>query len=364
MALASLVRSFAQFVIAAFVVAAVIAIVNGGLDQVPEFGRQRDAVHHAAVRMVLAAAAIAAIAIQYARRRALPARSVAVLGTCAALAVTTWIPALAEYGPLSGHSQAPPTIAFNNGPPANGEWAYHFGSRGETVLLPVEIAAGNRLFHIPLVEIEVTAPDGFRVRSVQPSPNHPFERIDLFAYAWGPPGLPSKWLVLQFSKPAWDRLQNVRVDLRGSAGFDFYRNGPTTAIPIRGAAAAPELGRCSTTMVEDPYSDEMLKVLCESPRPLPVARVVAHLGDAGEWFGQLNSSRTFEAGPHEIWFSPLNRANYFFQLTYGSGSHRTVPFRSLSRVDVTPEIPTGTAVAHFDWRGLSLTPWRIDRNGR
>jgi hypothetical protein len=363
-ALASLVRSFAQFVIAAFIVAAVIAIVNGGLDRFPELGRHGDAVRHAGVRIVLATAAIAAIAIQYARRRALPARAIAAIGTLAALAVATWTPALAEYGPLAGNSQAPPNIALRNGPPASREWAPRFSNWGETVFLPIEIAAGSEQFHIPLIEIEVTAPDGVRIRSTLPSPNHPLERIDLFARAWGPPGFPPNWLVLQFSKPAWDRVKDTRVDLRGSAGFEFYRTGPTTAIPIRGATATLELGRCSTSVVENPYSDEMLKVLCESPRPIPATKVVVHFGDAEEWLGGLNSARTFEVSPHETWFSPLDRADYLFDLTYGARTRRQVPFSSLSRVDVTPEIPTGTAIARFEWRGLSLAPWRIDRNDR
>ncbi len=97
LAVASLVRGFTHFVIAAFTIATVILILNGGLQAFPEFTPLRYELHHALVRILLAFAALVVIWMQYARRLLIPASAIAIAGAVAAALVATWLPARAEY---------------------------------------------------------------------------------------------------------------------------------------------------------------------------------------------------------------------------------------------------------------------------
>ena len=76
-ALASLVGNFTQFIVVVFAAVACVAVLNGGLAAMPQYLRQPTEIRHDAVRILLAASAIAVMLIQYARRRAFASRSIA-----------------------------------------------------------------------------------------------------------------------------------------------------------------------------------------------------------------------------------------------------------------------------------------------
>ena len=358
-ALASLVRNFTHFVIAVFAIAAGIAILNGGFQRFPDFPRLEINLTHAAIRILLAAAALAVIWTQYARRRVVPARVTAIAAMLAAAFLSAWLPARASYAVVGSGARETPHISLRPSPtvPSPSTLA-RFSAAQIVALLPIAIApdAPAGRFRIPFVDVEIAAPDGARFQSAAPSPNRPFERIDVTAYAFS-----ADWLALRFSGAAWERVKNARVRVHGTAAFDFYRPGETAVLPLDGSANVPGMGRCTVLTVDDRFSEQMLKVFCESPRELPAASIaLKHEPSGREWRLALNSASTFSPGPHETWLSPLHRGQSFFRLTHSveslPDSRWLVPVSDLpsARIEITPEIVTGHALAQFDLGELTL----------
>ena len=370
-ALASLVRNFTNFIMVAFTVVVGIAILNGGFQRFPELRGQESDVRYGAVRILLATAALAVIWIQYARRRAIPARVMAIAAALSAASLSAWLPARAEYAMRGKGLQEAPRIALRDAPSDQAAIGARFVGTQPTVLLPIAIAPGERgsLFHTPMIDVEIIAPDGTRLQSIRPSPNRPFEKIGLMAYLFSTSRdrVPD-WLALRFSGAAWERVKNARVRVRGTVAFEFYRRGKTTLLPMQGSGSVANLGRCTTLGVSDRFSEEMLKVLCESPRELPAASIVLRHEPSGrEWREGLNSAVTYSPGPHETWLSPLHRGQSFFRLTNSvtsvPGSQWLVPISYLSsaRVEITPEIVTGHALTDFDLGEATLVSWLVPR---
>jgi hypothetical protein len=120
------------------------------------------------------------------------------------------------------------------------------------------------------------------------------------------------------------------------------------------------MGRCTAMTVDDRYSEEMLKVFCESPHELPAASIaLRHEPSGREWRLRLNSAFTYSPGPHETWLSPLHRGQSFFRLTNSvevrAGSQWLVPksYLSSAHVEVTPEIVIGHVLAG----SVALASW-------
>jgi hypothetical protein len=294
-----------------------------------------------------------------------PARVIVVATALGAASLSTWLPARAEYSVRAVSD--PPRISLRDAP-LNDDVIHRAGGTQATVLLPIAIDSGAR-FHVPLVDVEIVAPDGTRPRSIRSSPNRPFQKIDLSAYPMsaGRDSTPD-WLMLSFSPSAWQHVKDGRVHVSGAAAFDFYRPGQTAILPTQGAGSVRDLGRCTATATEERFSDSALKVLCESPRELPAATItLRHESSGREWKLGLHSSIAYSPGPHETWLSPLNRAQSFFQLTNGDtsapGSQWLVPATLVpaARLEITPEIPTGHALAHFDFGDVQLSSWLVPR---
>ena len=296
-ALASLVRNFTNLIIAIFTNAAGIAILNGGFQRFPEFRTQGSEVSHMAVRILLATASLAVICTQYARRRLIPARMIAIAAALAAASLSAWLPARAEYAVRSRGFQETPRIALRDAPSDHAIIGARIGGTQPVVLLPISIAPGARddAFQIPIVEVEIVAPDGTRFQSIHPSPNRPFEKIGLMAYPLSTSrDRPPDWLALRFSGAAWERVKNARVRVRGTAAFEFYRRGETAILPAQGSGNVADLGRCMALTVDDRFSEEILKVFCESARELPTASItLQHEPSGREWRECLNSAVTY-----------------------------------------------------------------------
>jgi hypothetical protein len=355
-------------------------ILTGGIHAYPQFSRQPSEVRHAAVWILLAATALGVIWTQYAQRRVIRARVMALAAALGAASLSAWLPARAEYALLSRGPQGAPHISMRDASTADTSAIFARFRGTQTAVLPIAITpqTPGDLFHVQIVEVEIVAADGTRLRTILPSANRPFEKIDLTAYfvsaspeqprssqqeLYSQPG----WLALRFSGPAWERLKNAKVRIYGTAAFDFYRTGETAVLPIPGSSFVPEMGRCTAMKVDDRYSEEMLKVFCESPRELPAASIAAlrHEPSGREWRLRLNSAFTSSPGPQETWLSPLHRGQSFFRLTNsvegGPGSQWLVPksYLSSAHVEVSPEIVIGHVLAGFDFREVALASWRV-----
>lgn len=366
LAVAALVRNFTHFVIALFTIGAGIGILSGGFQSFPDYSRQVNELRHDIVRFVLAGAAIAVVCTQYAWRVVRAARVTGIAGALAGAAVFTYLPVQAEYAVRSAGPRETPRVALRQATPDESVLSAARRHRQHTVLLPIAIAPGapSARFHVPLVEIEIVAQDGTRIQSLRPTPNRPFEKIDLMAYPYAVSrDEPPKWLVLSFSSVAWDRVKNARVRVRGSAAFEFYHPGETTILPVRGSGNAPGVGRCTVAIVDDRFSEQLLKVFCESPRAIPATSITLRHGPSGqEWRERLNSAFTYSRGPNRIWLSPLHRGQTFFRLTDSAAAVPVSPwlvppsYLSSARVEITPEVATGYALARFEFADVALSP--------
>lgn len=364
MALASLVRSFTHAVIAMFVVGAVMLIFNGGFQSFPDFARLHTAMRDAVARILIAVPAAAVIWLQYARRRLLPARAIAVTAALAVASLSTWFPARADYP----KTPAAPRILVR--PAAlTPEIIQRVGGDQPAVLIPISIASVRipGFFHVQNPDIEIDAPGEATLHSITPSVERSGQKIEItsmFLFE-----SQEVWLMLRFSRFGWSRVKDARVTIRGAAAFDFYRPGRTTILGTNASADVPDLGRCSSTLREDSvYDNGGLKLLCESPADLRAANVVLrHEFSGRQWKFGLNSLFPFMAGPHESWLSPLHRAQSFFSVTSAissdSRSEWRVPAAIIpwSHFEITPEIPTGAALATFTFKDVALADYDIRR---
>jgi hypothetical protein len=199
------------------------------------------------------------------------------------------------------------------------------------------------------------------VRSVRPRINDFSQKLPLLA------SLYDNVLMLRFTPAEWERVKDARVDIIGSVGVRLYRLGQTTNMPTTGSRDVPDLGRCTASIVEDRSSESVFKLLCESPRELPVANVRLTHGPSGrEWKQGIHSVITYySSGPYQTWFSPLNRGQAHFRLadqipTY-PGTQYLVPteYLATAQLHITPEIPTGVALAHFQFQNLTIADYLI-----
>jgi len=368
-ALATLVRNFTHFVIAAFGLVAVLAVLNGGFQSLPGYSLQEHVLRNAMVRLILAAAALGIIGIQYARRRVLPAQVMAVIAALTAVAISTWLPARAEYA-FSGTSTHP-RLTLRDLTPADESFRRRMSGKDSFVLLPIAINAGssNDRVHVSMVQLEIVTPGGERIRSGRVTAERPFDKIDLMTYPYATvrDGTP-EWLELHFSRPVWERVRHARAHIRGWATLQFYHPGQTVVLPVDGHADVPDLGRCTSALVDDHFSAPLLKVLCESPREIPAASLnLRHDASGRELRDRLNSSMRITLGPHEAWLSPLHRGQTYFRLTdqvvLMPGGQWMFPlsYVAASHVSITPEVVTGKALVDFDFGEADLTAWRIGR---
>jgi hypothetical protein len=357
-AVASLVRSFTQFVIVAFTAAAGVAMLNGGLQSYPNFYRTENTVREISICLMLAIPAMGIVLIQYARRRVKTARAIALSAAVAAAFLFARMPSVAGYA-VRGVSTSAPTFILHPHGYLNLRVT---GTGGDTVTLPIEIDTAGRgsHLHVPLVEAEITTPRGDHIKSVRPSPSHPFEKLDFMAWTQGPNSLS-----FRLSPPVWQRLATDHVTLRGVAAIDFYKTAQATALPKGHAGDIPDVGRCSAQIVGGRFSEEMLKVLCESPSEIPSVTVTLKSEATGHvWQSRLNSQYTPTQGPSETWISPLHREQVYFHITNTPNSQPgirwQVPRGELSslRIELTPEIITGYSLVHFEFKDVDLASLR------
>jgi hypothetical protein len=375
-ALASLVRSFTHFVMLVFAIATAVLTVSGVFGTLIMFAAQNAEVHLAVVRISIAVAALAAIWAQYAQRRAIPARVIVVAGALTAASLFALLPARAEYA-VPGTGSQEPRISLRDAP-IDDAVRNRFGTM-QAVALPIEVAsvAGGDRFHISTYEVEIEMPGSVVFRSI-PVVTSRFsfaQRFDVYTSVFFPSSdSPRGWLWLRFKEPAWERVKDARVRIRGAATFQFYRPGQTTVIPAQGRQRVPDLGWCTSVPQDDSFSGmtAAFKLVCESLSDHPAASVTLR-HEASGWKRRVdlqNLSVGFRyAGVHEKWFSPLHLGGYYFHLltnayqSYLGGTEWMMPMAYFpsARLEITPEISTGRALTRFDFGEVTLAPWLLSR---
>jgi len=371
-AVATLVRSFVHFVVVLFVIATLLAFLSGGLQTFPVYSHETSQLRDNIVRLLLVCTSTVVVGLRYSRRRSIAGLVIGIAGALAAAAMFSFLPVRAEY---RADSRETPEFSLREASADERAPSVYMGSSMHSVLVPIRVSSGARSgrFQIRFSEVELIADNGDRLASVQPTPNRPFEKIDLIARAYAVQAdLAPEWYVLTFSNSAWERWKNARVRwIRGWAGVEFYRTGETTTLSSQSSTVVPGVGRCSIGTVDGRFSEPLLKVLCESTRSLPAASVqLRHDASQRVWPGGLNAAQTHAPGPNRIWLSPIYRGQAFFRLT---NSIETAPsaqwlvpasYVTTARVEVTPRVVTGRALAQFEFANVVLSRLRTPESQR
>jgi hypothetical protein len=362
LAVAAVVRSFTHFVLAAFAVAAEVLFLSG-FDTLFAW-HPVDDVRLGLVVMILTAAAVAVISLQYALRRTPVSRCLAVAAALIGGAVSGYLPAAAAFGVEAEISPAQPRLSLRLAPRPQ-ELTPNFGGDRVMAALPVEVSgipAPDSAFTEQLA-LEVDTPAGDRQPAAPPRvPNRNFDQRLLEAYLipWNAPADSSRrWLTLRFTRATYDRFRIAKVGIGGKAGVTMYRPGTKTWMPVGESMNAPGAGHCSAAVVEALYTEQMLKVLCESPSEIPIGTRVTvwHPESGKEWTQALGDSRPYLRGPGSTWLSPLQRSMTYFNLDFSDrGEKRLIPMSALAtaKISIAPIRITGYAVLRYRMEGISL----------
>ena len=233
--------------------------------------------------------------------------------------------------------------------------------------LPISVDGDRKadLYFYPQLDLEIETPSGSVVRSPQRDHYQMGQKIDLTAQL-----LPQRaMLQLNFSETAWNQVRNVPVRIRGDAPFHFYRRGNSTPLAVGGSAIVPGVGRCTASAPDNLYAPGThapgtLRVFCESVSQIPPTELKVRLDPVDRDITyMLNSSMPYAPGPHENWLSPINRAQAFFPVKtfLRPEEQRQISDDRLfaAKVEITPELPAGDALATFDFPNVALSRWLV-----
>lgn len=374
LALAAMIPSFTHFMLGIFAIAAAAAftvVVGGARTELTWPRRPDDYLRGEITAVLIAAACIAIILLQYRRRPAVIARTVGIAAALIAGALIGLVPESADYQARALLHPIPAALSLRIEPRAQA-LGFYYGS-GSTVGIPVVLSGlpAGAAFRTAALTLTVTAPDGRRYASTTFTPDNQFEKVQLearllpYSYDGAPAPL---WLQLRFDAAVYAALKDSNVRLTGQTAVSLVRQGETAWMPVGGRVAAPGVGHCSNGIVEDRWSEARVKVLCESPSDIPaVVRVTVWTPEDGRRYpSRLGNYGNPTFGPNTAWLSPLDRGKTFFNLSDPKYRRYPITFEvpmehlANARIGVTPEFVTGHSVLNFDLPDISLSKYWIE----
>ena len=365
-AIATLVRNTAQFMLSAIVTAAGVVFVNGGFALISPPWTPSDQGRLDLALAILATTSLSVVVLQFARRWTKLARSIAIGAALVTAMLYAWLPV---------ESTAAVRCALSPGNSASGAMSVHLSSQ-EAQSKPFVTPRGSQVVSVP-IEISVTQDDVGRIfrlltLGIEGSDGRRYSATPLSSpktsvFAWLDPSRTG--LVIEMNSKTYDAVKNAPVKIRGAILAEFFRGESPTRIPVGVTADVPGLGRCSSMIVDARLGEQLLKVDCESVSEIPFMNQVRLLDRATgwQWIGNLGASMTNVSYPRMTWLSPLNHRDAFFHLTLpGIGvSQRSgwvVPSDVLDHADleISPRRPAGCAVFSYELPEISLSQFAVE----
>jgi hypothetical protein len=357
-ALAAVTGTVGQFLVVSFTLAGVAILM---LENQPPW-RPGEPGRLLAVVAALAAAAILILLFQYTRRYTLLSRVTGAAGVAAAALLFFYLPKETTFGMECAEGRAPAGVTIRFDPSQTLPPTILPRSRF-TATLPIRVdgIADPKLANFDMLELEIELPDGTRWRTVAAGRHAP-PLPDVTGHIYSPPEGGS--LLSIYLPPATaNRFPLNRVTVRGKFGLRLYemRASATMSIGAR-AQPVPGFGLCSSMIVDEPRGNSMIKVVCESPRFLPLRSRVRLLPQQ-EWTHSLGDSLPGIRYPMRTPLSPLHRRQTFFHIVDeavpGPGSRWVVPRQILDRasIEITPYDETACKVVSFEFRDVDLRPF-------
>ncbi|MFN7937071.1 MAG: hypothetical protein U0R19_27355 [Bryobacteraceae bacterium] len=347
-AVASVTRTFAQFAGGMLMLAAggMVLAVGRGPYSLPWLNV--DVVRRLAGAMLLGAAGIGVLAMQYRWRRTGTASVVGFAGVLFTGAVFAWTPALYTEGlgcRLGGVSLMWRKTETKPDPRAGYVW----GRDSYSAQVELRGTASGEVRHARMLAFSMLGPDGQEWGLGRSLAAH--------VETWGTDDERLRVLV---GSPVAESVRGRRVTLRGAFKVDVNVAKQVERMEIGGPARMVEwVGRCgSVVQSEDGFLNrDMLKVFCESPARVPILAKVVLRGSGEEIWEQRLGAASVHYGGWD-WLSPLDRKQTFFPIVEGSGTGSgnkwVVPRAVLAgaRVELMPEEPAGCAVVRFETAGV------------
>jgi len=367
LALASLVRSFSHFVMEVVAVAAVFLVLNGSGWREPIIVEPLlDTVRREFLIAIVAVAGIAVLIGQYAGRRVLLSRGIAVgFGVAASLFCAYLLPPSALALRTAVTPGAPKvSMRLDNTP----RKPYQIWGGRVQIALPIafEGIQEHDLVRAEAIESEIVTASGGYYREAPRRRFSPAEKPPLYSFAigWGRRNeTDPDWLTYEFERPVFPTFSNGPVTIRGKAALDIYRVGASSWMGLNDRAYIEGVGRCVTEVVEDYLRHQAhLKVECESPEHgLFPTRVRAWSPQTGrEWKSALGYSRSGSLGPTVNWLSPLYRDVTFFNVgggnPYWNISREEAP---TARIEITPLLLVGRTSVEWEFRDIDLNKYMV-----
>jgi hypothetical protein len=368
-AVAAIVKNIMQVMLLAILVAAGVVAVNGGMGYLPWM--PDDPLQRILALAALASGSVAIALLQYARRRTMVSRAVAVAAALVAALVYGWLPREASAAVRCALSPArsPISIRLSPGPEAPPEIvrAYARWRDAVTIAIPVDLsgASANAPAWFGQLALEIEGRRGDRYEMSWPTTARPKTLLQ----AWLHPYDDHAWQVLRMDRSTYDRLQKDRVKLKGKVVAHFFRRAAATLMPFAARRTVPGVGTCSSLIASGwGPSKELIRVDCESPAQIPEPTLVRLIdpNTRREWAGSLGDSVTPMPYPRLTWLSPINRRSTFFHLTTEDvsaheGSRWLVPEEVVARaeLEITPQLTIGCRLVNYEFSGVLLSRFQV-----
>jgi hypothetical protein len=367
MALASLVRNFAHFVLEVVGVAAAVLLLSGALESghyAYTLWEPLSTVRREAAILVAAAASAVVLAMQYLGRRVAWSRGLAAVAGLSAAALFVWfLPQTAlAIRAASRPAPATPAIAIDPSP----RRPTFSGNEEKTVHVPIAVTGfpEGTTWRLDLVRSEIEGAGGLRYGERMSTRPRPYDRRPYRAGIWrlGVDETSSHTLFLGLAPAVFGGLQNAPVTLRGEIAGTVIRTGESVWMGVGESRVVPGAGRCTTEIVEDRFT-RRIKLVCESPRSkLAGTRARVWSPTSGrEWKTGLGDARRYGIGSRLVWLSPLDRDQAYWDigtepaLPLPSDRFRVPASEAASvRIEVMPLEIVGYASIPFELRGIDL----------
>jgi hypothetical protein len=372
MALASLVRSFAHFVLelvavaVAFVVLASVYWTPAGTWEVFETLRWQ------VVIVVAAAGAAAILPLQYFGRRVVMSRGIAVAaGTAAVLLFSFFLPQSA-LAIRSSMAPAKAELALRMEPPKARRtpgWSPMY-----SVAIPVELTGvppGTQA-RITVMRSRIEGAGGSWQQGLR-TMYRPFDRPPFYLGFAGSPWEESapKFLRIDLDPSVSARLKDGTATISVEAGITLYRPKQPVWMGTSETRDFGELGRCTSQMTQRTFTEQSLKVECESPRHDPIGtRVRLWSPETGrDWHHFMGEARTFVNGPRMAWLSPLFRDTTYIDVVPQGTEARyelRVPAELVpnARLEITRLEVLGYTSLKQEFRDVDLRPYLMRQPNR
>lgn len=377
LALATMVGNVTRFMIVAIVLATAV-----GAPALPESAYFSDGVATRLLREIVlfslsTTSALVIVIFQYRSRRTVTARLAG--GAALTIACVIWLLPRESFdwlrAAVSPATVALPSIQIANSSQSGGGQIYVApGSVQIAIPLTVSPAPDGYGERFQQSEVAIREPDGHRhtaqtalaaflaqtFRGVGPIVG------DLDFSANRP-----KFQVFAIDRSIMNRIRDEPVTIEASALVSYYRQTNAVWTSLDKSRAVAGAGRCLAEIVGDNPTNEVLRVGCESPGTLPSVQVrITDAQRSRSWDRTLGDSRGLPDYPVNTWLSPVDRAEEFFAVTDEerfdprNGSTRSTIPRELVqslRVAITPEIPAGSAMVHYELPGIRPGQYEVKR---